>query len=247
MDDISKLTFLITGASGGLGRYLAEYFGRKGARQLIVCGRREDSLIETAERVKAAGVPCRYHVADLCRPASLEAMVETINGRPERIDVLINSAADVTSKPFLETSPEEIDRIIQTNITGTLLLIRLLAPRMIANGGGMIINISSLAGYKPNPAQTVYGISKAGVNAISDGLRAELAGVGIHVMNVALSSIDLGDQQEGRGVPAERFARLLEHAIQQRRSELFLSPVTKWLMRLYRFCPALMRLTSKNR
>lgn len=235
--DLAESTILITGASQGLGKSLAVHFGKRGAR-ILVTARRVEALEETAAAVEQAGAVCRVYVSDLSKVETLVALAEQLEVDGEHVDILINNAADVTSKPLLDTDPDEIDRQIRTNVTGTLQLVRLLAPGMIERKRGMIVNVSSLAGYKPNPTQTVYSISKAAVNAISDALEAEFRGTGIHVMNVALPSVGPGAGQ----VSVDQYAARLERAIQNREREVFLSAASKWLMRLYRFLPFLARM-----
>jgi short-subunit dehydrogenase len=110
---------------------------------------------------------------------------------------------------------------------------------MIERGGGAIVNISSLAGYKPNPSQTVYSATKSAVNGISDALRAEFRGTPVSVINVALSSVNLSDTPQRGKVPADVLAEKLMKAIERGQPELYLSPITKWLMRLYKFYPPL--------
>ena len=240
--DFASTTMLITGASQGIGRYLAVHFAEKGA-DVILTARNEVNLQATAQLVEdAVRRPCPYIVSDLRDTASLEALVKRIEDLDVGVDVLVNNAADVTSRPFLETSMEEIDGLIRTNVIGCLQLTRLLTPAMVERGGGMVINLSSLAGFKTNPGQTVYSISKAAVNGISDALRVELSDQGIHVMNVALSSVGVEEPLRPGQVPVARFAVELERAIHKRQDELYLSPITKWLMRLYRLYPPLARI-----
>jgi len=244
---ITGATFLITGGSQGVGRRLAVYLGRHvpGA-EVLVAARNEENLRETVRQAKETGGKCAYYVCDLRDSAAIERMVETIQSEGRFVDVLVNNAADVTSKPLLETSMEEIDSLVRTNVSGPLQLCRLIAPAMIERGGGTIVNISSLAGYKANPNQTVYSATKTAVNGISDALRAEFRDTPVRVINVALSSIDL-DGGGARGkVPVEVFAAKLVRAIEHDARELYLSPLTKWLMRLYKFYPPLSDIVRPN-
>ncbi|MCX5771880.1 MAG: SDR family NAD(P)-dependent oxidoreductase [Candidatus Hydrogenedentes bacterium] len=241
-------TILITGASQGVGRRLAVYFGRhiEGV-DILVAARNEANLRESARLVAEAGAKCSFYGCDLRESASIEKLVETIRRDGKRVNVLINNAADVTSKPLMGTSLDEIDSLVRTNVTGPLQLCRLVAPMMIERGGGAIVNISSLAGYKPNPGQTVYSATKSAVNGISDALRAEFRGTPVSVINVALSSINLSGEPRRGQVPADVFAAKLIRAIERGQPELYLSPLTKWLMRLYKFYPPLANIVRPHR
>lgn len=239
--DVAHATVLITGASKGIGRFLARFFAHRGA-EVVATARTEPALRELAGEIVAAGGKCTFRASDLCDPESLVSLVDEVREHQGGVDVLINNAADVMSKPLLDSSLEEIDRVVRTNVTGALQLSRLVAPLMVARGQGMIVNISSLAGYKANPSQTVYSVSKSAVNGMSEALRAELGGSGIRVMNVALSSVGTETDTRPGQVPVAAFAHALEKAMAKGQDELYLSVVTKWLMRLYKFFPPLARL-----
>lgn len=235
-------TLLITGASQGIGRALSVYFAPR-CRQVIGLARSGEGLEETGKLVASAkglfeGYPC-----DLSAPEDIENFARQLNEGEISVDIVINNAADVTSRPLADTTLAEIDSIIRTNVTGPLQLARLLLPGMVERGGGALVNISSLAGYKPNPAQTVYSVSKSAVNGMSDALRAEFRGQGIHVLNVALASVALEGPPKVGQVPMNVFAQALERALLRRQEELFLSNASKWLMRLYKAYPPLMKLT----
>jgi hypothetical protein len=235
-EESQSRTMVITGATGTVGCGLARHFATQGA-QLVLTARNTERLNELARSLSPDTNRIHVKSSDLTNVDSLVAFEAFIRDTVPRVDVLINNAADVTSKPLMESSLEEIERQIHTNVTGTLQLCRLVAPIM-AEGERIIVNISSLAGYKPNPKQTVYSVSKAGVNAISNALNAELGPRGFHVVNVALMGIGDGPRQE----PAAVFAERLEQAMNRRQHEMFLYRRTKWLMRLYGLIPALARL-----
>ena len=231
---VAGSTILVTGASQGLGHHMASRFAREGAR-VVLAARSEENLRRVTDEITQEGGDCAWFAIDLREVETLESLVAQLEERQWPVDILVNNAADVTSKPLLETSPAEIDALLNINLTGALQLTRLLLPGMVARSSGMVINISSLAGYKANPSQTVYSVSKTGVNGISAALRAELRGTGVHVMNVGLSSVGPGSGQVG----VEDFLARLERAILREEPELFLSSLTKWLMRLYGAFPRL--------
>lgn len=237
--NLNGKNILITGASQGIGRYLATYFAAKTAR-VILSARREDRLRETAALVERAGGACLFQASDLCIPQTLERLARFAEEEAGGVDLLINNAADVRSKPLLDTSLEDIDALIRTNVIGCLQLCRLLLPGMKVRPEAMIVNISSLTGYKPNPAQTAYSVSKRAVNGISDALRAELKGTGVRVLNVALCSIDFDEPVAQGHVLVSHFAQRLETAVRRNETELFMTPAAKWLMRLYGLFPRLM-------
>lgn len=236
---LSDATILITGASQGVGRALAAHLGTR-ARLVIVTARSETRLDHTVEQVKQAGGSCELVVADLRSREEVERLAGVLAERGVKLDAVIHNAADVNSKPFADTSNGEIESLITTNVIGPLQLTRELLPLFRPDGLKSIVWISSLSGYKPNPSQTVYSISKAAVNASVTALRAELGAQGYHVMNVPLSSVDLGDIGGAGRVPVRRVCAAIEDGIRRRRREVFLSPVSHVLMRIYGAFPRLM-------
>ena len=240
MTENDAATVLITGGSQGVGASLARYFAGRG-RRVIVASRNEEGLRKTCESIEKDGGDCVPYGLDLADVESIRRFVGALEGDARTIDILINNAADVTSKPLQDTSLEEIDRLVRVNVTGALQLVRLTIPLMEASKRPSIVNISSLAGYKPNPAQTVYSITKAAVNGMSMALRSELAPRGFHVLNVALSTVHLVDGARG-AVTAAVLGQKLERAIERRQDELYFSWTTQWLMRLYTLFPPLMKL-----
>lgn len=245
---LTGATILITGASQGVGRHLAVYLARNIERaELILTARNEQNLRESARMVAEAGGECTVHPSDLRDPRSLENLADMLRRDGRGVNVLINNAADVTSKPLMQTSLDEIDNLVRTNVTGALQLCRLIIPIMQESGGGVIVNMSSLAGYKPNPSQTVYSATKTAVNGMSDALRAEFRDTPIRVLNVALSSIYVSGARRPGQVPVDVLGKKLLRAIERDSAELYLSPVTKWLMRLYKFYPPLARIRRPHK
>ncbi len=234
---LSGTSMLITGASQGVGRALAIHFAGL-VRRLTLVARDRSNLEETANLARKRGAECHVVPADLSDYTSVQALTHKLANPANRIDILINNAADVTSKPLNATTDIEIEALIRTNIGGPLALCREVAAGMTAHGAGYIVNISSLAGYKANPQQTVYSVTKAAVNGMSDALDAEYAANGVRVMNVALSSVG----EEAGKIHPHAFAARLQRAIERDQTELYLSSLTKWLMRAYRFYPPLSRI-----
>lgn len=233
---VNEKTILLTGATGTVGSGLATCLAARGARMLVTA-RRAEPLEALTSRIRSEGGLCEWCVSDLRDSESLKRLAEFACNRERPVDALINNAADTMSKPFRETTLEEIAKSIETNLTGTLQLTRLVVPAMIERGQGALVNISSLAGYKPNPAQTVYSIAKGGINAMSEALRSELKPSGILVINVALMGVGEGSMR----IPVEAVARRVERALDRGEPEVFFYRSTRWLMRLYGLMPELKR------
>lgn len=230
----------ITGASQGIGRVLALHFAKHGAR-VAGLARNEAGLAETAIRVAHVGGEFTAIPLDLAHGMSVYTAADELREWSPKLHVLIHNAADVTSKPFAETSPQEIARQVATNVTGPLQLTRLLLDPL-AHAQGTIVTLSSLAGYKPNPAQTVYSITKGAVNTMAEALLADLKPRGVHVLNVALGSVAIDAPPAAGQLAATEVAFRIRRAVERRTTELFMSPIPKWLMRAYRFYPPLSRL-----
>lgn len=239
MMDLSNASVLITGASQGIGRALAGHFGSR-CRYVMVTARNESGLHHTVEHVRQHNGSCDFVKADLTERADIARLAEQLRQRRVKLDILIHNAADVTSKTFAETSLGEIESLITTNVTGPLQLTRELLDTFRPDGLKTIVWISSLSGYKPNPSQTVYSIGKSAVNAAARALRADLGPQGFHLMNVPLSSVDVADIGGTGRVPVRRVCEAIESGIRHRRAEVFLSPLSRILMRLYGLFPGLM-------
>ena len=174
----NPLTILITGASAGIGRITCQLLAKQKHR-FILAARSKDKLSDLEAELRTAGVESLAVPTDVSDPRALEALVKAGVDRFGRIDVLINNAGIECFAALDELSVEDIVQTIETNLTGAILLTRLVVPVMRQNGFGRIINISSIAG-KHGPAYgAVYGATKAGLIAFTQGLRGELLPVGI--------------------------------------------------------------------
>jgi NAD(P)-dependent dehydrogenase (short-subunit alcohol dehydrogenase family) len=137
-----------------------------------------------AEKLTAAlaGVPgVSTYPLDVTSRGSIERCVERVIADHGRIDALVNNAGIYTIDPLETSSDEIVERVIETNIKGVLLVTRAVVPFMRSVGGGVIVNLSSIAGRITIPFQTVYHTSKWAVEGFSEGLRYELRPLGIRV------------------------------------------------------------------
>jgi meso-butanediol dehydrogenase/(S,S)-butanediol dehydrogenase/diacetyl reductase len=152
---------LITGAGTGIGAAIAERFVADGAK-ICITGRRQAPLDKVAQSLPAGTVvTC---AGDVTKFEDAERMVETALGFTGRLDVLVNNAAiDPGGTTVVDIDPELWHRVLETNLTGPLYLMKASIPHMIEGGGGSIINIASLGGLRCLPGMPAYCSSKAGL------------------------------------------------------------------------------------
>ncbi len=171
---------IVTGAGRGIGRVIARRLAEEGARVLVA-----DINLESVARA-AAELPGAVPVTvDVTEPASVARMIQTALDVFGRLDVLVNNAGVGLNCPFLETTPEQWERTIRVNLTGTFHCAQAAARAMAAHGGGSIVNIASISGERGAQNRSAYGASKAGVIQLTKVMALELAGKGIRVNAVA--------------------------------------------------------------
>ena len=178
--DLTGKTVIVTGATMGLGRVIAERFLHSGA-EVVVCARREP-----AEPVSAAGREAHFVGADVRDPEQVQAVVAEAVRLTGRVDVLVNNAGGAPPAETATVSPRFNEKIIALNLLAPLTFAQAVHPMMSAqDGGGVIINISSISGSRPNPAGAAYGAAKAGLANLTQTLALEW-GPAIRVLNVVV-------------------------------------------------------------
>ncbi|HZX60300.1 MAG TPA: beta-ketoacyl-ACP reductase [Candidatus Methylomirabilis sp.] len=213
---------VITGGARGIGRATALRFAREGAHVAIIDKNREagEALVgEIIERVTAPENGWRtplFVLGDVTRHDEAHATIETIHRRFRRIDVLINNAGIVIDAQLPRISEEQFDAVLSVNLKGTFNCTQAVAPIMIAQGSGRIINVSSVVGLYGNFGQTSYAASKAGIIGMTKVWARELGRKGICVNAVApgFISTDMISSVPGRvltelngKIPLGRFGR----------------------------------------
>ena len=179
---------LITGASQGIGRALAEEAARRGAL-VLAAARSSDQLAELAERVRAGGGKLEVVTADVTNPQDRQQMVKAATHHFGGLDILVNNAGIGIFADVASMTPEQWSDVIDTNLTGVFYACRAAIPHLRARGNGFIINISSLAGKNPFADGAAYCATKAGLNAFSESLMQELRYDGIRVSYVLPGSV----------------------------------------------------------
>ncbi|WIB76692.1 SDR family oxidoreductase [Curtobacterium sp. MCPF17_002] len=181
--NISGATALVTGANRGIGRHLAAQLVERGAKVYATARRPELIDLKGVQRL----------ALDITSPASVTAAAAVATD----VDLLVNNAGIATTAPLLgdlDAAHADMD----TNVWGTLSVIRAFAPILSANGGGSIVNIASGASWLAMPGASAYAVSKAALWNMGNALRHELAGQGTAVMSVHLG---VADTDMSAGVP----------------------------------------------
>ncbi len=183
---------LITGGGRGVGRATAQHFAARGYH-VVICARTVSQIQETARLISAQGGSVLGIRCDVSKAGDVGALFDSTLEHFGRVDVLINAAATLVKQPFAEMRIETWDRVMDVNLRGAVLCCRRAFDVMIPQGGGVIINISSLSGF-PNvekfPGLSAYNVSKYAVAGLSEILAVEGQPYHIRVLTVSPGAVD---------------------------------------------------------
>jgi short-subunit dehydrogenase len=189
MRELGGRTAIVTGASRGLGRYIARALAAE-RMNLVLAARSRDGLQAAQAEAQAAGVKAVAVPADLVRRADLEALVAAATREFGAIDVLVNNAGTISLFPYERLSPDDIEHEMQVNLVAPMLLTRLVVPLMLERRQGHIVNISSMAGKTGPPFDAPYAASKAGLIGFTESLRSEYSGRGVSASVICPGYVD---------------------------------------------------------
>jgi 3-oxoacyl-[acyl-carrier protein] reductase len=188
MFDLSQKVVIVTGASRGIGRSIAQVLATRGAH--VVAAARGDNAAATVAAIRDAGGSAEAASLDVTDTASVERLIEGVLARHDRIDILVNNAGIVRDQLMLRMKREEWDEVIATNLTAAFTCVHAALRPMIKRRAGRIISISSVVGQMGNPGQANYAASKAGLIGFSKALAREVASRNITVNVVAPGLVD---------------------------------------------------------
>lgn len=206
---------LITGASGALGRALALYHARPDSA-LSLWGRNEERLAKTADAVRMAGADASQRCLDLtdCE-AAVAALIEEDREAPFDEVYLVAGIGDVCPPDAIVEAPQQVVRVMETNLTAPAAMAAAIAGRMAERGRGRIVIIGSAAGHHSLPSAASYSASKAGLARFADALRIAMKPQGVSVVLVAPGFIATETQTRPMAIPVSVAARRIALAAER--------------------------------
>lgn len=246
---------VVTGAGSGIGRATALALARKGAT-IALADIGEAGLQETAGQIAAAGGRSSQHVVDVADRARMEAFAQAVEAQHGRVDIVVNNAGIGILEDFADAPLEDFAKVVDVNLWGVVHGSKLFLPALLRQGGGHIVNVSSLAGIISTPGMVSYGTTKFAVRGFSESLRSELAPLNVGVTSVHPGMIrtniakvsrcaDSALQQrmvewfERWGRPPELVANKIVRAIETNRMRVLVTPETYVMDLFKRATPAL--------
>ncbi len=244
---------IITGGTSGIGKALANEFGKRGSK-IVITGRDEKILSQTISEFREKGIIIHGVNADVSRQEDNERMVAEVLRIYGRIDVLVNNAGISMRAIFEEVEVAVIKKIMDINFLGSVYATKACLQEIIKTKGS-IVGISSIAGFRGLPARTGYSASKFALNGFLEALRSELLHSGVHVLtacpgftasnirNRALiqdgSVQGVSPREEGKMMTAEECAGHIYRATLRRKRTLILTVQGKLAILLNKYFPTL--------
>ena len=186
---LAEKVALVTGASRGIGRGIAERFAAEGARVGIL-DLDADSCQAVVDAIAAAGGAALEVAADISDPAQVEAALDKLRQEFGLVEVLVNNAAIMPTGNLHQTSIADFDRVVAVNLRGTYLVCRAVIPHMLAAGKGSIIHIASVTGMIGLPGLSAYSMTKGGLITLARSMSTDYAARGIRTNSVSPGTID---------------------------------------------------------
>jgi len=172
-DELRGRTALVTGASRGIGRRVAERLAEAGA-DVWLAARSKDALAEVAEVTGGTPLPM-----DLSDDASVWGAIDHLREQGAQLHIVVNAAGVFGMEPFATETVKAFDLNVGVNLRGAFLMVRAILPDLLERGSGLIVNVGSVAGRKAFPGNAAYSASKYGLRGMHEVLLEELRGTGV--------------------------------------------------------------------
>lgn len=252
------LRILVTGASGGIGRCIAEQAARRGAR-VALTARSTERLESLAHDLKTQGSDAVVIPADLTAETDRQRILDTVQERFGGLDVLVNNAGVGSWGHFATSSEAVLRQVMEVNFFAPTELIRLTVPMLTEGRQPAIVNVASMCGRRGMPAWSEYSASKFALCGLTEALRGEMARFDVDVLLIVpgLTRSELSRhliRSEGRADIDFESAMAPEHvggavldALERNRTETVIGADARWMLRMNRFLPGLLdRLISRR-
>jgi short-subunit dehydrogenase len=248
--DLRNKRILVTGASGGIGRCIAEQAAAAGAR-LVITGRSTERLEAVVQEIQVHGGDVRALPADLAVDAERKRLMEYVSEQLGGLDVLINNAGVGSFGHFSSSTEAVLRQVMEINFFAPAELIRLAIPALTHGVQPAVLNLASMCGRRGMPAWTEYSASKFALVGLTEALRAELARFDIDVLLVlpGLTASNLPSgflRNEGRypidfagGMPPATVAAGVLNALRHNKTETVLGRDARWILLVNKFMPRL--------
>ena len=214
MADVSNMRLdgqvaIVTGGGSGIGEATAKLFARVGA-SVVVANRRKSMGTKVVEDIEQAGGAASFFPTDVSDPEQVQALINHTLETFGRLDILFNNAGLAVVGPFWEMSDEDWEYVVAVNLSGHFYCAKYAVPHMIKQGGGAIVNMSSVLGYATNPGMTIYTSTKTGIVGMTKAMALDLAKKNVRVNCIAPGSIDTPMMWDG--YPPEDMERIMGEA-----------------------------------
>ncbi len=205
---------IVTGAGRGIGRAVALGLAQEGARVVVNYSRSSEAAEDVVRQIADAGGEALAVRGDVADSAQVDALISAAMERWGRVDILVNNAGITRDKLILRMTEADWDAVVDTNLKGAFLCAKAVAPRMVKQRSGVIVNIGSVIGTAGGAGQVNYSASKAGLVGLTKSLAKELGGRNVRVNAVAPGFIETDmtqalkeEQREAvrKQIPLERF------------------------------------------
>ncbi len=207
---------IVTGASSGIGQGIAEHLGTNGSN-VVLAARRADQLETVAERIRSNDGEALAIQADVTSDADVDALVNRTLDAYGRIDLLVNNAGVARHRSFMELSMDDFEELFAVNVFGLVRCTKAVAPRMIEQEAGTIVNISSGAGFMGYAGGSAYCATKHAVNGFGKAVYDELRHHGVQVYTVGPGAVDTtmmshdpDDPERGQMLQVDDLSELVE-------------------------------------
>ena len=181
---------LVTGASRGIGRAIALALGRAGAHVIVNYRGNQSAAEEALGAIAALGGSAELSRFDITDEGQIDCAVQNVVDRYQKVDILVNNAGVTADNLLMRVKSTDLDRVIGTNLKGTVLCTKAVSRVMIRRHGGRIVNLSSVVGQMGNAGQSIYAASKAGIIGFTKAVAREVASRNVTVNVVAPGFIE---------------------------------------------------------